>query len=217
DHLPLDTTQVPIILGSDKTPMTRTTGGLEMYPNFITISNLDSDVCSKAILQAWHCIVHMPIAKFRVHPGHQFILQVRLWHKCIDLVCANLKLAAKNGCFMSDPSKFICYIFMSLITHICDLPEASMIAAVSKNVSPLMIALQENFGDGVLCPLIQGNTCYSLSMRSPKQSTFEILTNSRSVKNHAQRRERPTQRGLASARILCPLPEYVPFISEEVQ
>ncbi|KAG1891885.1 uncharacterized protein F5891DRAFT_1131466 [Suillus fuscotomentosus] len=100
DHLPVGATQVPIILGSDKTPVTRTTGGLEMHPLFITIGNLDSEVRSKATLRAWRCIAYMPIAKFRVHPDYQSILQARLWHKCVDLVCANLKIAAKNEATM---------------------------------------------------------------------------------------------------------------------
>ncbi|KAG1793381.1 hypothetical protein EV424DRAFT_1336031 [Suillus variegatus] len=152
DCLPLGATQVPIILGSDKTPVTRTTGGLEMHPIFITIGNLDSEVRSKATLRAWRCIAYMPIAKFRVHPDYQTILQARLWHKCVDLVCANLKLAAKTGCFMTDPSKLIRYVFTPLVAHVCDLPEACMVATVSKNASPLTMALQENFGDGVLYP-----------------------------------------------------------------
>ncbi|KAG1870313.1 hypothetical protein F4604DRAFT_1881252 [Suillus subluteus] len=112
DCLPLGTMQVPIILGSDKTPMTRTTGGLKMHPIFITIGNLDSEFC--------------------VHPDYQTILQAQLWHKCVDLVCTNLKLAAKTGCIMPDPSRFIHYVFMPLVAHVCDLPEASMIAAISK-------------------------------------------------------------------------------------
>ncbi|KAG2098962.1 uncharacterized protein F5147DRAFT_747315 [Suillus discolor] len=152
DHLPVGATQVPIILGSDKTPVTHTTGGLEMHPLFIMIGNLDSEVRSKATLRAWRCIAYMPITKFRVHPDYQSILQARLWHKCVDLVCANLKIAAKNGCFMPDPSRYICYVFTPLIAHICDLPEATMIATVSKNASPITMATQANFGDGVLHP-----------------------------------------------------------------
>ncbi|KAG2344901.1 hypothetical protein BDR05DRAFT_998905 [Suillus weaverae] len=152
DHLPVGTTQVPIILGSDKTPVTRTTGGLEMHLLFITIGNLNSDVHSKATLQAWHCIAYMPIAKFCVHPDYQGILQAWLWHKCVDLVCTTLKVAAKDGCFMPDPSRYIHYIFTPLIAHVCDLPEATMITIVSKNVSPITMALQENFGFGFLYP-----------------------------------------------------------------
>ncbi|KAG1895780.1 uncharacterized protein F5891DRAFT_1130491 [Suillus fuscotomentosus] len=129
DHLPIGATQVPIILGSDKTPVTRLTEGLEMHLIFITIGNIDSEVRSKATLRAWRCIAYMPIVKFRVHPDYQSILQARLWHKFMDLVCANLKAAAAEGCFMPDPFRFICYVFTPLVVHVCDLPEATMIAA----------------------------------------------------------------------------------------
>ncbi|KAG2335531.1 hypothetical protein BDR05DRAFT_978937 [Suillus weaverae] len=120
DYLPVGATQVPIILGSDKTHVTRITGGLQMHPIFITISNIDSEVRSKATLRAWRCIAYMTIAKFCVHPDYQSILQARLWHKCMDLVLANLKAAALDGCFMPDPSRHIHYIFTPLIAHIFD-------------------------------------------------------------------------------------------------
>ncbi|KAG2356647.1 hypothetical protein BDR07DRAFT_1380636 [Suillus spraguei] len=83
DHLPVGATQVPIILGSDKTHVMQITGGLEMHPVFITIGNIDLEVHSKATLRAWQCIAYMPIAKFHVHPDYQGILQARLWHKCM--------------------------------------------------------------------------------------------------------------------------------------
>ncbi|KAG1848760.1 hypothetical protein DFJ58DRAFT_729794 [Suillus subalutaceus] len=152
DHLPLGATQVPIILGSDKTPVTQLAGGIEMHPVFVTIGNIDSEVRSKATLQAWRCIAYIPVVKFRVHPDYQSILQARLWHKCMDLVCANLKAAAKDGCFMPDPSRNIRHVFTPLVGHVCDLPEATMIAAVSKNASPLTMAIQADFGDGILHP-----------------------------------------------------------------
>ncbi|KAG2048335.1 hypothetical protein BDR06DRAFT_984837 [Suillus hirtellus] len=143
DHLPIGATQVPIIMGSNKTPM---------HPIFITIGNINSEVRSKATLRAWRCIAYMPIVKFHVHPDYQSILQARLWHKCMDLICANLKAMAAEGCFMPDPFRFIHYVFTPLVAHVCDLPEATMIAAVAENASPLTMAMQEHFGDGILHP-----------------------------------------------------------------
>lgn len=145
-------TLVPIILGSDKTPVTRITGGLEMHPIFITIGNIDSDVRMKATSRAWRCIAYMPLPKFHVHPDYQSILQARLWHKCMDIICANLKVAAGEGHMMPDPFRCLRHAFTPLVAHVCDLPEASMIAAVSKNVSPLTMATQNDFGDGILHP-----------------------------------------------------------------
>ncbi|KAG2738577.1 hypothetical protein P692DRAFT_201873865 [Suillus brevipes Sb2] len=146
DYLPFGATQVPIILGSDKTPVTRLAGGVEMHPIFVTIGNIDSEVRSKATLRAWRCVAYMPVVKFRVHPDYQSILQARLWHKCMDLVFANLKVAAKDGCFMPDPSRYIRHVFTPLVAHVCDLPEATMIAAVSKNSSPLTMATRQEHG-----------------------------------------------------------------------
>ncbi|KAG0692408.1 hypothetical protein DFH29DRAFT_992564 [Suillus ampliporus] len=74
DYLPFGATQVPIILGSDKTHVTQITGGLEMHLVFITIGNIDSE--------------------FHMHSDYQSILQARLWHKCMDLILANLKATA---------------------------------------------------------------------------------------------------------------------------
>ncbi|KAG1858447.1 hypothetical protein DFJ58DRAFT_715865 [Suillus subalutaceus] len=118
DHLPLGATQVPIILGSNKTPVTRLAGGIEMHPVFVTIGNIDSEVRSKATLRAWRCVAYISVVKFRVHPDYQSILQARLWHKCMDLVCANLKAAAKDGCFMPDPSRNIRHVFTPLVGHV---------------------------------------------------------------------------------------------------
>ncbi|KAG1893228.1 uncharacterized protein F5891DRAFT_1131356 [Suillus fuscotomentosus] len=98
-------TIVPIITASDKTPITRHTGGLEMHPLFMTIGNIQSDT----------------------------LLQTRLWHKCVDLVCSKLKIAARVGEFMVDPSAHRHFCFTPLISHIADLPEQLMIACVSKN------------------------------------------------------------------------------------
>ncbi|KAG2148850.1 hypothetical protein DEU56DRAFT_909164 [Suillus clintonianus] len=147
DHLPIGATQVPIILGSDKTPITQITGGLEMHPIFVTLGNINSEVRSKATLRAWRCVAYMPISKFRVHPDYQSILQARLWHKCMDLIFANLKAAAAGGCFMTDPFRYIHRVFTPLVAHVCDLPEATMIAAVAKNASPLTMATKEDFVD----------------------------------------------------------------------
>jgi hypothetical protein len=70
----------------------------------------------------------------------------------MSLIFANLKAAATEGCFMSDSFRYIHYFFTPIITHVCNLPEATMIAAVAKNASPLTMVTQEDFGDGMLHP-----------------------------------------------------------------
>ncbi|KAG2139295.1 hypothetical protein DEU56DRAFT_944221 [Suillus clintonianus] len=146
DQLPEGATIVPIIAASDKTPVTRHTGGLEMHPLFLTIGNIQADVRMKATSHAWRCTAFMPIPTFIVNSDFQTLLQARLWHKCMDLVCSHLKVAARVGEYMVDPSAKICYCFTPLISHIADLPEQLMIACLCNRVDPwdLIVYVRES-------------------------------------------------------------------------
>ncbi|KAG1848559.1 hypothetical protein DFJ58DRAFT_842935 [Suillus subalutaceus] len=88
DQLPEGATIMPIIAASDKTPVTRQTGGLEMHPLFLTIGNIDSDIRMKATSHAWRCVAYIPIPKFETHSDYHTILKSHVWH--------NLKVAAKT-------------------------------------------------------------------------------------------------------------------------
>ncbi|KIK73204.1 hypothetical protein PAXRUDRAFT_21117 [Paxillus rubicundulus Ve08.2h10] len=136
DSLPNGATLVPIIAASDKTPVTRQTGGLEMHPLFLTVANINSDVRMKATAHTWRCVAFISIPKFEIHPDYQTILQSRVWHNCVDIVLAKLKHAANTGVFMTDPFGATHYCFTPLIAWTADLPEQQMIACMSKNASP---------------------------------------------------------------------------------
>ncbi|KAH7909168.1 hypothetical protein BJ138DRAFT_1200335 [Hygrophoropsis aurantiaca] len=117
-QLPEGATIVPIIAASDKTPVTRHTGGLEMHPLFLTIGNINSDVRMKATAHAWSCVAFMPIPKFDTHGDYQSILSARVWHKCMDIVCDRLKVAAQVGEFMVDPLSHLRYCFTFLVAYV---------------------------------------------------------------------------------------------------
>ena len=128
------------------------TGDLEMHPLFLTIANINSEVRMKATSHAWACIAYTPMPEFLVHPNFRSVLEARVWHRCMDIVCAGLKLAARTGTFMSDPSSLTQYCFTPLVAYIADLPEQLMIACVTKSVSLISLAEQSQFGDGILYP-----------------------------------------------------------------
>ncbi|KAJ8593890.1 hypothetical protein M405DRAFT_920744, partial [Rhizopogon salebrosus TDB-379] len=114
DKLPRGATIVPIVLASDKTPVTRQSGGLEMHPLFLTIANIRSDIRMKATAHAWSCIAYMPIPEFVCNPEFSTLLQARVWHRCVDIVCENLKYAAAAGTSMVDPLGHLRYAFTPL-------------------------------------------------------------------------------------------------------
>ncbi|KAI5981097.1 hypothetical protein EDD15DRAFT_2156567 [Pisolithus albus] len=103
NELPDGATIVPVILASDKAPVTRMSGDREMHPLFLTIANINSEVRMKATAHAWACVAYTPIPEFLAHSDFHSILEARVWHRCMDIVCANLKVASHRGVFMADP------------------------------------------------------------------------------------------------------------------
>ncbi|KAG1741973.1 hypothetical protein EDB19DRAFT_1895005 [Suillus lakei] len=140
DQLPEGATIVPMIIASDKTPVTRHTGGLEMHPIFVTIGNIQSDLQMRATCHAWRCVTYMPIPKFvDIHPDYQTILSQWLFHKCMDIIFADAKVAAMVGKFMPDPASHVRHCFTPLVAYTADLPEQQAIACVLKVASPIML------------------------------------------------------------------------------
>ena len=114
--LPVWATIIPIVLASDKTPISRQTGNLEIHPLFLTIRDICSDLHMKATTHAWSCVAYMPIAQFVANSNYTSVLQVRLWHQCMDIVCGSLKNAAAQNAYMADPAGFC---------HIHDIPSTT--------------------------------------------------------------------------------------------
>ncbi|KAG2361757.1 hypothetical protein BDR07DRAFT_1485539 [Suillus spraguei] len=92
----------------------------------------------------------MPIPQYICNPEFSLLLQAHMWHRCVDIVCENLKHAAAVGTDMVDPLGLLRYAFTPLIAYTADLPEQQMISCVSKNTSPVTMAIQSQFGDGKL-------------------------------------------------------------------
>lgn len=138
---------MPIIIASDKTAVTRHTGGLEMHPIFVTIGNIQSDVRMQATSHAWRCVGFMPIPDFDVHPDFQTILSARVFHSCMDIIFASLKTTAQHGGLMTDSLGYVRNCFTPIGAYIGDLPEAQLVSGVAKNASPVTTATQPEFGD----------------------------------------------------------------------
>ncbi|KAG1834742.1 hypothetical protein EV424DRAFT_1290603, partial [Suillus variegatus] len=110
------------------------------------LGNIQSEVRMKATAHTWRCVIFIPIPKFDVHPDFQTLLHTHLFYKCIDRIFAKCKVATRTGEYMLDPMGYIRYCFTPLVAYTADLPEAQLIACISKNVSPLTMATQSDFG-----------------------------------------------------------------------
>ncbi|KAG1802059.1 uncharacterized protein HD556DRAFT_1493884 [Suillus plorans] len=152
DKLPIGATIVPIILTSDKTPVTRHTGSLEMHPTFLTIGNIHSEIRMKATSHAWECVAYIPSPEYITNSDYAGLLEARFWHSCMDMVFEKLKIASHMGELMVDPMGCQRYAFTPLIAHVADLPEQLMISCVSKSVSPTTLATLAQFDDSITHP-----------------------------------------------------------------
>ncbi|KAL4080617.1 hypothetical protein J3A83DRAFT_4355650 [Scleroderma citrinum] len=149
-------TILPIMTTSNKIPVTSHTGNLEMHPLFLIVGNIQSDVWMKATSHAWSLAAFMPIPKFKVHSKYQTILQARVWHKCMDIMCSNLKVAACTGMYTPDPLRDLHCCFTPLVTYTANLPEQQMIVNVAHSSSPITLArLQEFNGKHTLHQLVE--------------------------------------------------------------
>ncbi|EGO22837.1 hypothetical protein SERLADRAFT_371115 [Serpula lacrymans var. lacrymans S7.9] len=105
DQLPQGSTIVGIVGASDKTTVTRGTGGIDMHPTFLTLANIASDVHMKATSHSWLCTAFLPVPTFLdCRTEYQSVLSDRVWHTCMDIIMKNLKASAATGVWMSDPN-----------------------------------------------------------------------------------------------------------------
>jgi len=125
------------------------TGDIKMHLLFLTIGNINSNVRMKATSHALVCIAYTPTPEFLTNPEFQSVLEARVWHRCVDIVCAGLKLAACTGTFMSNPNNLTRYCFTPLVAYTADLPEQLMIACVTKSSSHVTITEKNQFGDAI--------------------------------------------------------------------
>ena len=148
-QLPEGATNIPIIIASDKIPMMRHTGGLEMHPVFVTIGNIQSDLRMQVTSYAWCCVSFIPIPNFKVHHNFETILKSRLFHQCMDIIFDSLKTVAEQGAYLTDPTGRTQHCFTLLISYVTDLPKQQPVSCVAKNTSPLTTAQLSEFGDDV--------------------------------------------------------------------
>ena len=106
------------------------------------------DVRMKSTYHALPLLALLPCPTFiGVKKSLHGVLENRLIHHCLDIVCEPLKAASSKGAFMSDSLSHICCCFTPLVAYIVDTPEAAAIAGVGGKTSHLTLASHKSFGD----------------------------------------------------------------------
>ena len=147
-RLPEGATLLGTLISSDKTNISAMTGNRVAHPLLISLADIIMDFQTKASNHAFILLAILPVPKF-LHKSQKIrgILTSCLIHECIDFVVKPLKKAAEIGIMMSDPLGWRWYCFTPLVGAIVDTPKALMYAGVSKNASPVTMAMYTQFGD----------------------------------------------------------------------
>jgi hypothetical protein len=119
-----------------------------MHPLLISLANIQAGVHMKATSHTFALVAYLPIPKFLdvSKPVHT-ILSARAYHFAISVVMRNLKLAACDGCPMSDPRGDLHMIHTPLVAWIADYPEQLLITCTASKCSPISHDITAQFGN----------------------------------------------------------------------
>lgn len=136
------------VLSSDKTNISRMTGGRVAHPVLISLANISMDIRNKSSNHAFLLLALLPVPKY-LHPQKKIrgMLENRLFHECMDYILLPLKEAASIGVLMSDPLGQQRFCHPTLAAYIVDTPESALIAGVAGKTSSVTMASFRQFGD----------------------------------------------------------------------
>lgn len=124
------------------------TGDHVSHPLVMTLANLDAEVQMKSSFGSLTLLALLPVPKFIgvKNPFHG-VLENRLTHACLDLICGPLKKVSHEGMWMSDFIGDVRYCYTPLVGYIADTPEATALTGVAGKTSHLTTAFGPQFGD----------------------------------------------------------------------
>jgi hypothetical protein len=148
--LPIGSTIVPIILGSDKTHLTRLAGDKKAWPVYLSIGNIAAKVRNTPSKNAWMIIAYLPVVDFVEgvdNSTRNSTLINRLFHECMEYLTKPLIGPGNHGIKWSDSFGDMrsCYPFIA--AYLGDHPEQALIACSPQNVSPTTMAGAKQLDD----------------------------------------------------------------------
>lgn len=149
-------------LSSDKTNISRATGDRVAHPLLLTLANLSMEIRTKSTYHTLPLIALLPCPKFIGLKKHLHgVMENRLMHHCLDIVCEPLKRASANGALTFDSLGRARWCFTPLVAYVVDTPEAAAIATVAGKTSHLTLASHKSFGDDFRHPTRLGTVTLS--------------------------------------------------------
>jgi len=138
--VPVGSTIIPVLLGSDKTHLTVLAGDKKAWPLYLSIGNIPSQIRNALKQQAWALIGYIPVVHFEDRTDLQSTLINRLFHKCIEFILNPLIKAGEDGQEMKDSKGDVRKCYPRVAAYLADYPEQVLINVAGGKNSPITTA-----------------------------------------------------------------------------
>ncbi|KAG8743778.1 hypothetical protein FRC12_014960 [Ceratobasidium sp. 428] len=142
-------TIAPVIIASDKTSMTKLSGGQSAYPVYLTIGNISKDYRRQVLKHATVIIGYLPIDEFSDVPSK--VLRTRLKgeliHRAMKTIMRPLEKAGREGVEMWCADGYLRRVYPLLAAFVGDWPEQCDMACTVWSGCPKCLKRGQGRGD----------------------------------------------------------------------